>query len=115
MGRPKKQKVNVNELEQTHGALASPKPVSEIMGYGSDYNTSDISAYSAELNKMSDIDLHDHSVKIGVVPIRDRYRLISKLEERFLLNQSKYIYRNVPVKLSKEAEENQKKFMRPSL
>jgi hypothetical protein len=108
---PRKKKIDMDKMSQTHGALASPRPVTEVMGYGNPYSTAVYEDYRKQIKAMTDIDLHDHAYKVGVVPVTNRSILEDRLEKQFLTAQSKHIYQAVPTTMSAEAQERQRRFL----
>jgi len=101
----------VKELTQTHGAVSS-----YINFYDNIYTTNDYETYSGYVRNLDNSELHDHSVHVGEVPIEDRYRLIDRLERRFLSHQARNIpTQEVGVVMNAESQKNIKKFMAQAL
>ncbi len=103
-----KERFNLREMNQTHGAVASPS----INQYLTGYETANAEDYAAKLEKMESTELYDHAVAVGEVPIDDRVRLIDRLQTRFSQVQAASIPRqNIPIEMSKENEEKLRKIM----
>jgi len=89
---PRKSKLE--SLEQTHGKVETYKPTTLDQIWGDDghskYNTMDEQVYLKSLAEMTKSDLHNHAVRIGVVPIEDRERLLKRLLHEFRLHVSSY-------------------------
>lgn len=112
---PRKKKVDLNELNQTHGALNAPQPVTILGGYGTTYTVASFQEYEAQLKAMTDIDLHDHAYAVGLTPIDNRTLLEDRLVKEFLSKQTAHVFKTIPSTMSKEAQERQRKFLQGSL
>lgn len=110
--KKKSKKVNLEAMEQIDGALSPQQSVEDMLGDKSGYTTTDVKDYIEQINAMSDADLHDHSVKIGVTPIAFRDRLIDRLERQFLEKGSKKYFQPSIVQFSQEAMSRQQRLMR---
>lgn len=82
-----KRKAVDDSLKQTHGAL-EPQPSTNMMrlfGISDGYEgVQDLSDYRTKLEAMTLTDLHDHSHKVGIVPLDARDKLIISLERKFI-------------------------------
>lgn len=83
MGRKKK----ITEMSQTHGKVESPRPtfLDQIWGETglSKYKTLDEQEYLVFVKGLTKVDLHSHSMKLGILPIDDRESLTQKLLKEF--------------------------------
>jgi len=102
MAKGKKNKVNLEKIAQTHGALKESKSVNELLGMDSGYAEKSADEYMSKINAMTDSDLHEHAVEVGVVPMSNTVLLKDRLERQFLAAQSKFVYRTNPDTMSKE-------------
>jgi len=105
-------KVDIDTLQQTDGALAPRRTAQDMMINDNPYTVTDLNEYRAQLDKLSDADLHDHSVKVGVTPISHRPRLEDRLEEQFLSRINRRVYQPVHIVLSPEAEARRQRLLR---
>lgn len=78
----KKKKLPTNE---THGALEPKEPMNMMKAFGirDGYNTDSIDLYRQEILEMNETDLHNHSHKMGVIPVAPKSKLIAMLETKF--------------------------------
>jgi len=73
--------------KQVHGALESRPSVNmiKLFGINDGYdNVDNIDQYRAKLQAMTVTDLHEHSHRVGIVPLDARDKLITSLEKKFL-------------------------------
>jgi hypothetical protein len=61
---------------------------------------------------MTDSDLHEHAVEMGIVPTHNKVLLVDKLERQYISAQNKFLYKNTPSNISKENQETLRKIMR---
>lgn len=109
MAKKTAKKVKVDQLDQTHGALApTHKPV-RVPGIHNPYQTDSREEYLKLINKLSDAELHDHAHGVGIVPISHRPRLLDRLEKEFCMKQSRQVFQPVVVQMSDAALERQRK------
>lgn len=104
-------KIDLDAMEQTDGALTAPLTVDDMTGEDNKYTTTDVNEYVKQIKAMSDADLHDHSVKMGVTPIAYRERLEDRLEREFAVRASKKVYQPRHIQFSPEAMERQQRLM----
>jgi hypothetical protein len=78
-------KVNLDTLDQTHGALQPQRTIGDMLGLRSGYTTESLTEYGSTLRKMDDQEIHAHAIHMGVVPGVNltRERLYRRLEDRF--------------------------------
>lgn len=112
MAKVKKEKVNLNTVSQAHGAIAPTKSIQEILGYTSIYKEASLEEYQETINKMDDIDLHQHAIDMDVVPGHHKARLIDELERKFINAKNRYIGTTAKVNVSRENEESLRKILR---
>lgn len=115
MAKGKKNKVNLDSMSQAHGALAPVQTVQEIMGYTSGYSEASLQEYQQKIEAMSDGDLHEHAIEMGIVPTHNKVLLVDKLERQFIAAQNKFLYKNNGSKLTKESEEALRKLLRGAI
>lgn len=108
---PRKKKVDLSEMSQTHGALNAPAPLSILAGYGTVYTTASFQEYEEQLKAMTNIDLQDHAYSVGITPIDNRSLLEDRLVKEFLAKQTPAIFKTVPNGMTAEAQERQLKFL----
>ena len=83
-GRPRKI-VNLSTAKVADGALPSNTAIYDLCGIStSHYRAKSIAEYSKELGTLNLIELQDEAYKAGVVPSRDRFILIDRLERQFI-------------------------------
>lgn len=95
MAKENKDKVNLATISQAHGALATLRPINDILGYSSSYKEASIEEYMAKITKMTDSDLHEHAVEKGIVPMHVRTLLLGKLKDAYLYEKTRFIRREV--------------------
>ena len=91
-----KEKKNVKELSQTHGAVEKekfePTTLDQIWGDEglSKYGTLNEDEYVKQIDEFNRTDLQAHAIKLGIVPIDDRSRLTKKLLYEFRIHAVNY-------------------------
>lgn len=80
-------KKRIKELHQTHGRVdeSNFQTLDQLFGNTGigEYGTLDVQEYESQLKEMATHDLHEHSVKKGVLPVDNRERLIKTLLAEF--------------------------------
>lgn len=113
-----KEKVNLSNLKQTHGALASPS-IDELTGQVEGYATSSLEEYRQSLASMSDPEMYDHAVEVAhIVPVGIRSLLVERLERKFIESIGGRGGRapvTPPPKMRKKDQEFQQKFFEGQL
>ena len=81
----KRQPLDLSTAEQADGALPPIRSVYELVGIKDvRYNERTFTAYSARLNKMDLVELHDHAYDLALTCSPSRSFMIQKLEEKYL-------------------------------
>ena len=112
MAKVKKQKVNLDSISQSHGALPAQETIAHILGYDTGYAEATLDEYNAKIDAMTDSDLHEHAVVVGIVPGSNTYLLKKKLIDQYLMAQSKFIHRTNPSNLSQKNKSAIEAFMK---
>lgn len=83
---PKTAKASKKPVHETHGALPAVRPPMNMMkafGIKDGYDTDDKTAYAAQIEDMTNEDLHTHAHEKGVVPLDARDKLKKSLLNKF--------------------------------
>jgi len=112
MAKVKKNKVNLDSMSQAHGALAPVQTVQEVMGYTSGYSEASLQEYQEKIEAMTDTDLHEHAIEMGIVPTHNKVLLVDKLERQFIAAQNKFLYKNNNSNMSSKDQETLRKLLR---
>ncbi len=110
-----KQKVNLDTISQSHGALPPQKTIAQILGVDSGYEEATIAEYEAKIDAMTESDLHEHAVIVGVVPHSNTSVLKDKLINQYLSAQSRFVSRTNPQTMSKKYQDAVKAFMKGAI
>lgn len=107
----------LNKLKEINGKLdgSLPKPTTlDQVFFGDDgfskYKTMDEGEYEEQLASFNRTDLHNHAIKMGLIPHADREVMKNRLMREFRKHVSGYVreeYNNIdtaPKKLTKEME-----------
>lgn len=105
-----KAKTDLSSLKQTHGALNTPMTIDELTGRTVIAPAQTIEEYHEILANMSDIEMQESAVELGIVPINNRSLLIDRLERQFITNQRRTVPSARPANMSKKDQEFQRKF-----
>lgn len=108
MAKKSAKKVKVDQLEQTHGALAAVHKPAKVPGIHNPYQTESVAEYLATVTKLSDADLHDHAINVGIVPISHRARLLDRLEKEFCIALSRRVFQPVILEVKGDALDRQR-------
>jgi hypothetical protein len=103
--------VDVDSMEQAHGAIQAPRSVQDMLGNDDGYTVDSVEEYLAQIQAMSDSDLHNHSVLVKVTPALPRSRLEDRLEKQFLIRRSRKIFQPTMVPMTDEALKRQQRLM----
>ncbi len=115
MAKAQKDKVNLSNISQAHGALPDQKSIAQILGYKAPYTEGSLNEYVAKIDAMTDSDLHEHAVEVGIVPGSNVVLLKDKLQRQFLSEQNKFAYKTNPVNISKKNQEAIRAFMKDAI
>lgn len=111
----KTKKVVDSDTKQVHGAV-EPQPMNmmKMFGINDGYEgVEDVNQYRKKLEGMTITDLHDHSHKVGIVPLDAREKLILSLERRFLEAKARQLpNRTIKIKTRADSDPEFAKFMK---
>jgi len=103
---------NLESLSQTHGKdeeKNTPIPSTLDQVWGDDgswkYSTMNVKEYQDQLNLMAKVDIQNHSIKIGIIPIDNRAMLTQRLVREFRNHVSKYRANAVPLQAGESNKE----------
>lgn len=112
MAKAHKAKVNLDSIAQAHGALPASQSISQILGYDSGYAEATLEEYDAKINALTDTDLHEHAVEVGIVPTSNIVLLKDKLQRQFIAAKNKFVYKTNPDTMSQKDKNFIKTFMK---
>lgn len=112
MAKVKKEKVDLNSISQAHGALPAQQAIAEFLGVGTGYAETTLDEYNAKIEALTDSDLHEHAVEVGIVPGSNRVLLVRKLQDQFLHSQRKFVYKTNPSNMSDKNRKAIEAFMK---
>lgn len=90
-----KKKLNLSEMDQTHGKTEvefEPSTLEQVWGNDGleTYGTNDEVKYLEMLNGMAKVDMQEHATKVGLIPIDNIDILRGRLVKEFKKHQNAY-------------------------